>query len=113
MALGHPVTRRLDLTRPVRCAKCGGKFTRTHGRQKLCPGCQPRWVRAQSAARAAARTARQQEARAEARWHDPGWQSALASLCPHGVKLGDCEDTWCRSRREDWLVHGPPGPPES
>jgi hypothetical protein len=110
------VTRPQNLGRPVRCARCGEKFTRTHGRQKLCPACQPRWVRARSAARAATRPARlaaNREARKQQdRQGDPAWQAALSSLCPHGVKLRDCEDAWCRSRRDDWAAHDyPPGAP--
>jgi hypothetical protein len=106
------VTRRLDLTRPVRCARCGQPFTRTHGRQKLCVSCQPRRVRARSAARAAARPARL-EINRQARTN-PGlvtdaelrWAEMLASPCPHDRKLGECPDPWCAERVADFKLHG-------
>jgi hypothetical protein len=113
MAPEHPVTRRLDLTRPVRCATCGQKFTRTHGRQKHCTRCQPGWVRTQSAARAAARPARREARQRQARRDDLAWRAILAARCPHGDKLGDCPELWCASRREDWERHDYPVPPDT
>jgi hypothetical protein len=112
------MTRPKPLGRPVRCAKCGAKFTRTHGRQKLCASCRPAWVRARSAARAATKPARLAVNRlardADRRWQHPAWQVMLAARCPHGDKLGDCTELWCASRREDWERHDypPPGGPE-
>ena len=54
------MTRPLDLSRPVRCARCGEKFTRTHGRERLCLTCKRPAVRTLGAVRqaAAARVAR-------------------------------------------------------
>jgi hypothetical protein len=102
---------RLNLTRAVRCAKCSEPFTRSHGRQKLCEKCQPLWVRAQAARRAAARAPGRRRAiisearQRERRQDDPVWQAMLTMKCPHGDKFGDCDDIWCRSRREDWAGH--------
>jgi hypothetical protein len=108
------VTRPRDLSRPVRCAACGQKFTRAHGRQKLCTRCQPPKVRARSAARAATRPARLAANRTdrarEARWQHPAWQAMLHALCPHRLKLGDCPEPWCASRRDDWPLHDYPVP---
>lgn len=73
------MTRRQDLSRPARCQcaggcgrrhctcsrpcahTCGRKFTRQHGREKLCPACRPNRDKARSAARAAARAARRDQ----------------------------------------------------
>jgi hypothetical protein len=44
------MTRPLNLSRPVACAKCGGKFTRTHGREKLCAKCKRNDVKTRLAA---------------------------------------------------------------
>jgi hypothetical protein len=41
----------LNVSRPVRCAKCGTKFTRTHGRQRFCITCIPNWRRTRAAVR--------------------------------------------------------------
>src|SRR5258708_28428056 len=49
------MTRPLDLTRPVRCDRCGNPCTRTHGQQKIWTACRPGWQNARSAARAARR----------------------------------------------------------
>jgi hypothetical protein len=43
------------ITRPVRCEKCGTKFTRTHGRQRFCTSCIPNWRRTRGAVRQADR----------------------------------------------------------
>jgi hypothetical protein len=42
-------------TRPVRCEKCGTKYTRTHGRQRFCTSCIPNWRRTRGAVRQANR----------------------------------------------------------
>jgi hypothetical protein len=35
------MTRPVNLTRPVRCIRCGEKFTRTRGNQRRCEKCKP------------------------------------------------------------------------
>lgn len=106
------MTRPRPLGRPVSCARCGARFTRAHGRQKLCPACTPPWVRARSAARRAARPDRlavtaqavrhpSVAAAAAARWHE-----VLGSRCPHGAALGECPWPWCRNRAADFERRG-------
>jgi hypothetical protein len=46
------MTRAINVSRPVRCAKCSGKFVRRNAREKLCLSCKPRDVRARMAAAA-------------------------------------------------------------
>ena len=44
------MSRALNLDRPVRCAKCGHKFTRNRGNEKLCQTCKPNKVKARKGA---------------------------------------------------------------
>jgi hypothetical protein len=44
------MTRALNVSRPVRCAKCDQKFVRRNAREKLCLTCKPADVRARMAA---------------------------------------------------------------
>jgi hypothetical protein len=47
---GNPVTRALNVSRPVRCGKCSSRFVRSSARERLCLTCKPAAVRARSAA---------------------------------------------------------------
>ena len=37
---------------------------------------------------------------------NPRWQKMLTEPCPHRSTLGDCTDSWCVARREDYERHG-------
>jgi hypothetical protein len=43
------MTRPVNVSKPVRCAKCSGKFVRSSAREKLCLTCKPAAVRAKVA----------------------------------------------------------------
>lgn len=98
--------------RSIRCLVCGRKFTPDHGNDRYCPGCRPRWLRTRAALRAAARPARLEANRQSRRYPGPvaevalRWAEVLASPCPHGAKLGDCAEPWCRNRVADFELQG-------
>jgi hypothetical protein len=44
------LTRAINVSRPVRCAKCANRFVRSSARERLCLTCKPAAVRAKAAA---------------------------------------------------------------
>jgi DNA-directed RNA polymerase subunit RPC12/RpoP len=105
----------LNLTRPIRCSKCGSKFTRQVAQQRRCERCLPRWVKARRAAappepkparpkgKAAKRAAVMAEIarmnRELARKTDAlTLAEFLAMECMHSVPVIDCREPWCRAR---------------
>jgi hypothetical protein len=49
------MSRTLNLDNLVRCAKCGKRFVRNRGNEKLCQACKPNKVKARKAAMVAAK----------------------------------------------------------
>ena len=106
------MTRPKPLGHPIRCSRCGTKFTRQHGNERLCERCRPYRLKARSAARAAVKPIRL-EANRQARQYDDlivqataRWAEVLASYCPHRDKLGDCPEPWCANRVADMELQG-------
>jgi hypothetical protein len=95
------MTRPLNLAHPVRCAKCGAKFVRKHGRESLCLACKRPDVRARNAARSA--SAKAESADWLNRESDAmSLRMLLRAGCPHGNIVGKCRESWCRNRVEDF-----------